>query len=511
MLSLALRLPFVNDPAYADEGGYLLAAHRWATGTSGGMSTSVAGRLGGGLYGDLWVDRPPLLMLFWRAADAAGGLVTARLFGCLLVATLVVFAGWAGRLVGGRAGAVSAAFTAAALASTPALGAREIDGELLAVPWLMASVTFTLLAVRAQRPTTPATRWVTPRWAGLAGVTGSIAVLTKQNFVDAIAFALVLIIGSGLTGRLPWRSVRHLLGWGLAGAAAVVVPTMVWASTTAAGIRGLAYVLYGFRSDAAVVVFTHNFTAPASRLGTLGAAALACGLVFVLVAWAASVRPVRSWRTGDALPVAAMVMLVVGVAGVALGASYWAHYLIGLVPVTALAEGMLVARGQRSPSVPGGLWKVGTSALAAYVVAAAVVAGGVTLVTTLPSQLTEAALVDMLSASSGPGDTVFIAYGHANVVEESGLSPAYPQLWSLPMRTLDPQLRELTRTLSGSSAPTWVVQWDDFDSWGIDAHGRLAATVQQHYRLAETVCGVDVYLRRDVQRTVTASTSPCPG
>lgn len=33
LLARALRLPFVAEPAYPDEGGYLLAARQWAAGT----------------------------------------------------------------------------------------------------------------------------------------------------------------------------------------------------------------------------------------------------------------------------------------------------------------------------------------------------------------------------------------------------------------------------------------------------------------------------------------------
>jgi hypothetical protein len=41
-------LPFVGAPASPDEGGYLLVASQWSRGTS--------------LYGNYWVDRPPLLI-----------------------------------------------------------------------------------------------------------------------------------------------------------------------------------------------------------------------------------------------------------------------------------------------------------------------------------------------------------------------------------------------------------------------------------------------------------------
>jgi hypothetical protein len=511
VLALALRLPFVAEPAYPDEGGYLLAARSWASAAGPRPDGDVPGHLGGGLYGDLWVDRPPLLMLFWRGIDAAGGIVTARLVACGLVVALVVLAGWAGHLLSGRAGALAASFTAAALASSPALGARAVDGELLSVPWVMASVTFTLLAVRrgggaSHRVT------ATAGWAVLAGLTAAVALLTKQNFIEGIVFALVLVAGCRLSRSLSPRAAAVVLGGAATGAGLVAAAALWWASTTDAGIAGLWYLLYGFRSDALLVVFTHSLAAPVSRLGVLAAAAVGTGLAIVLVTWvAAAGRMRRSDQTQGPLLAAVGAVLGVGLAGVALGASYWVHYLVGLVPVAAVAAGML-ARWARSARPGGEYWsRVRAVGPVGYVVTAAVVAAVVAGLSTYPSRQTEAAVAATLRTAALPADTVFIAYGHPNVVHEAGLSPAYPHLWSLSMRTLDPDLSELRRTLSGPRAPTWVVQWDHIDSWGIDADGRLAAVLRQRYRLAETVCGVQVLLRRDALRAVPDVTARCPG
>ena len=44
-----------------------------------------------------------------------------------------------------------------------------------------------------------------------------------------------------------------------------------------------------------------------------------------------------------------------------------------------------------------------------------------------------------------PGDTLVVYGGRADLQLESGLSSPYAYLWSLPMRTLDPDLAELRR------------------------------------------------------------------
>ncbi len=84
---MLVRVPRVGALAYPDEGGALLVVRQWQT-------------EGPGLYGPLEVDRPPLLMAFWRVAAALGGVEPARWLVCPLVATLVLAAGWAGWLIG---------------------------------------------------------------------------------------------------------------------------------------------------------------------------------------------------------------------------------------------------------------------------------------------------------------------------------------------------------------------------------------------------------------------------
>ncbi|MDF2966340.1 MAG: hypothetical protein K0Q93_118 [Nocardioidaceae bacterium] len=441
VLALALRLPFVAEPAYPDEGGYLLAARSWASAAGPGPVGDVPGDLGGGLYGDLWVDRPPLLLLFWRAVDAAGGIVTARLVACGLVVALVIFAGW----------------------------------------------------------------------AVLAGLTAALAVVTKQNFSDGVVFALVLVAGSWMSRSLSARTAITVLGGAAVGAGVVATAALWWASTTEAGIAGLWYVLYGFRADAFLVVFTHSLAAPMSRLGILATAAVGTGLAIVLMTWVAAVgRMRRSDPTQLPLLAAVGAMLGVALGAVALGASYWVHYLVGLVPVAALAIGMLAGQARSSRS-GGARWPARRPVgLVVCVVTAAVIASVLAGPLTEPSRQTEAAVATTLRTAARPADTVFIAYGHPNVVQEAGVWPAYPYLWSLSMRTLDPHLSELRRTLSGQHAPTWVVQWNDIDSWDIDPDGRVAAILRQRYQPTETVCGVQVLLRRDAVRAVTNVTAHCP-
>ena len=87
----------------------------------------------------------------------------------------------------------------------------------------------------------------------------------------------------------------------------------------------------------------------------------------------------------------------------------------------------------------------------------------------------------------------------------------YPQLWTLPMRTLDPHLNGLRRVLTGPHAPTWVVAWGDMNPWHIDAHGRIRLALATHYREVANVCGHRVYLHDGVVRTLASEQCTPPG
>ena len=114
-----------------------------------------------------------------------------------------------------------------------------------------------------------------------------------------------------------------------------------------------------------------------------------------------------------------------------------------------------------------------------------------------------------IAASAAPGDTIVTAYGHADLVGSSGLSSPYRYLWSLPVRTLDPQLHELNRVLSGTDAPTWFVTWNRVHSWGLDSTA-VRETLGRDYRPVDRICGHTVYLRNGVTRPEPHAQTVCP-
>jgi hypothetical protein len=164
LLAALWRAPFADRPLSSDEGGFLLVASQWSPGHS--------------LYGNYWVDRPPLLIFFFGLADGLGGALALRILGIVLVVTSVVLAALVGRLVvrrvdpeaAGRA-ELLAALTAAVFLVSPLFGSFEVNGELIAVPLVLAGV---LALLHADELTRPAQR---AGWLVGAGGLGAAAAL----------------------------------------------------------------------------------------------------------------------------------------------------------------------------------------------------------------------------------------------------------------------------------------------------------------------------------------------
>jgi hypothetical protein len=472
-LAIALRLPFIHDLPYTDEGGMLVVSAHWQTG-------------GPFLYGHLFVDRPPLLLVFFRLAATLGGVVPLRVLGLVFVGAAVLCAARAGTVLGGVRGAVASSLTCAALLADPRLGTREVDAETLGVPLVLLAALLALEGVRWDRRG----HW----WLTCAGAAGTAAILVKQNLVDGLLFASVLVLADGLASHAaPRRTARALTRVAL-GAVIPGIAAITW-SATSAGPGGLWYSLYGFRVASSAALFGRLSTAQDARLEQMISSALLSGLVPLLgVALVPLLR-----RTGrDPASTAILVMLAGEVVGVAGGGYYWTHYLIGLVPATSLMVGRAAA-------------VVSRPFLLVAALAASVAMTGIDVATAPthgPDSVSEiGSLSTWLDGVEHPGDSGVVLDGEAAVFETTGLRPVYPFLWTLPQRILDPHLRRLARTLSSSPGPTFVVVRSPVDPYGQDPQGRVQRALHQHYRRIADVCGDVVYLRRGVVRTSTLTPS----
>lgn len=474
-LACALRLAGVPAPVFADEAGFTLVARAWDASASS-------------VYGPYFVDRPPLVIAVFGLTDALGTPFGIRVLGALAAAGTVLLAGRIGLLVGTPASARWAAVAVAALVSTPLIDNVAVKGELLALPAIGISLWCALLAVRsaARRPVLLATS---------AGLAAGIAVGLKQNLVGGAVFALVLWATATAVGDLSRRRAAALVGGLVAGASVPVLATLGWA--LAHGVRPgvLWYTVYGFRADASSRLAEAEGAAY-ERLGLLVAAAVVGGIVTVLAGFVVHLR--REWHRDRPVTAAVSALLVVEVAGLLAGGSYWRDYLFPLVPAAGLAVALLAARSGKV-----GLRMRWAAALTA---ASATVSFAVWAGAALTGTVADAGVRTgkAIAAAAEPGDTLVVFGGRADLQLASGLPSPYPHLWSLPMRTLDPDYGDLRALVSGPDAPTWLVEWVPFGSWRGGAAGggaALEALLAERYVEHGTGCdGRPVLLLRGVDR-----------
>ena len=457
-----------------DEGGFAMVARYAGTG-------------GPFLYGPEWVDRPPgLIGLFVFAGHL--GPYGVRLTAAVLAVALVAALASAAEAVGGRSAARWAAWTGFAFGSSVLLQAQRLNGEIAAATFVGVSMAALVRALLVS-----SSRSQTALLGFLAGASATGAALMKQSFVDAFVFAGVLLLVGVATrpNRLIYRPPQVLatLAAFTTGAALPAAATLRWAHDHG-GIGVLLYATLGFRADAAAVMAHGSWTAPLYRLGALAMFAWLSGLLFLIVHLAYSHR--HRLRRPDPLPWAVATTAGVELLGVLVGANFWSHYLIALIPTVALAAGLSVNR-----RVPGARW---TRLLVVLAVGVTALVSPIAAITAAHAPSAAYSTGRWVASSAHPDDTLVVPFSHANVIDAAHLRPGYPYAWSLPARTLDPHLELLTGTLNGPAAPTWVVRWDAADSWGLDPDDHVEAALQEHYRSVGPICGHSVWLHDGVSR-----------
>lgn len=473
LVAVLARLPALTRPIRADEAGFFLVARAWDP-------------LAGSMFGPYWVDRPPFLIAVFKAVDLAGGETALRILGALVAGLVVLLAARVAHLVGAAPRAVPwTAVLAAALVSNPLIDVVAVKGELLALPLILGSMALTLLAVRRR----------SALLALAAGLLGALALGLKQNLASALVFAGVFLLGSVVTRRLAVRDAGRLLLAGVAGVAVPVLGTLLWARAEGVRPSTVWYAVYGFRSDAARVIADGSTGAPERRAWLLVGIALGCVLLPVIGGLFAHLRELLL----DDPPVvmATVAVVAVDLVGLVAGGSYWRDYLLALIPAAVLCTALLAGRESR----PGRTMR----AVIVVSVISAVVAMAVWAVwnATGRQEFDEVDTGRAIAAAAEPGDTLVVFGGRADLQETSGLDSPYPYLWSLPMRTRDPDYAELRGVLQSADPPTWLVEWVDFDGWDAPAGPALRRAVERRYVVHGTACnGHPVYLLRGLVRPV---------
>ena len=469
LVSSALRLPGLLATPSSDEAGFLLVARSWAPDADS-------------LYGAYWVDRPPVLLAAYRWSDALIGDLGPRLLALLLAAVLVVAVHLLATRLTSPGAARVATVVAVALLADPDLSAWTAKGEVLGTPLVALSW---LLLVRALDTGSS-------RAALVAGVCAMTACGFKQSLVGGLVFAVVLLGASLMSARLPPDRVARAAGRFAVGAALPVLVCVAWLAMSPATIAAGWYQVVGFRADASAVLAASDSRAPVERGHDLIWLFVVCGMAPLAALGVASVR--RWFARWPALSLALLAATVVDLIGVVVSGSYWHAYLVPLIPDVALLAALAASCTPPFRSL--------TRFVAAFAVVATATAylgfAEARLISPTPSGPWQAG--DAISLVSGRDDTIVSLYGNAELVEASGLPSPYRHLWSLPMRTLDPDQDELRALLSGPDAPTWVVGVLPLNSWHIDDSWRLRNLLMSNYRLLTSPCGPVIWLRGDTVR-----------
>lgn len=458
-------VPFMGRPLSPDEGGLLMVARQWGPGDS--------------LYGDYWVDRPPLLIVLVAIGNLLGGAWGLRVLGLVAVFASVVLAGRLGRVVAPHTptAGLLPALTAGLLIGTPLFGGSVVNAELLGLPFLLTGM---VAAVTCTRTTGRAALW----WGTAAGAAGAAAFLVKQNLLDVFVLLLMLAVMTTLRGS--GRAAAAMIVAAAKGAVVVLVVVLGGAALLGTGFGDLWTAVVSFRWEAASVVL--DSPAAGHRFRLLLLALLGSGAPLLVGELLLRLRRPRR-DAGGAVPgllFPALAVIVWEVAAVLGGGSFWVHYLMGLVPGLVLLSALvgLPERVRSSVGVTYALVAVSTLCSIGWIVVH-------------PIDRSEHEVAMFLAARAEPGDTATVTFGVPSILEAADLESPYQHLWSLPVRVRDQQLHELAGLLAGSDRPTWlVISGIGLGSWGIDTDA-AQPYIALHYDRVADVAGYRIFREKE--------------
>jgi hypothetical protein len=477
-----VRASYVPRPLRNDEGGYLLVARHWHTG-------------GEFLYGDYFVDRPPLLLLLFKLASLTEWDQAIRVVALPFVLVFVL-AGWrAGSLLAGPAGGRWAALVAAGLMCSPGLAADQADGELFGAALVMGSIALALSAWHTDSPTRRL--WS----AAAAGAVAAAAPLVKQNLVEGLLFLAGLVVfaswGQDETAR---RRARALAKTAVLGALLPCAALWLWLGVAGIEASRAWRELVGFRGAAFEAIWSSSPDSTLRKAAVLLVLGVVTGLLPVVLTWFLGRRRCPPYGSPEARTIA--TLLAFGVVAITAGGSYWPPYLLQMAPAAVLATAAMAPLAS-----PAGSWMRAAGRMVVSTAALGTVLA-VVVHATVPSIWYSQRIGEWLAASKAADDTGFVAYGLPSVLETADMPSPYPHLWSVPMRTYDPEQARLRATLAGPQAPAWIVQVTGLNAWGIDDAALLRNLVHDRYRLVGDICGHPVFLRQDLTREL-APPPPC--
>jgi hypothetical protein len=114
-----------------------------------------------------------------------------------------------------------------------------------------------------------------------------------------------------------------------------------------------------------------------------------------------------------------------------------------------------------------------------------------------PGGRNDTTIARFVRENAKPGDTIEVLYARADLLQLAGLRPAYRYAWSLMMRARPDAIPRLNALLASPQRPTWVIEWEDPATTGLDADGNTESLLAHYYVTAGDVCGKPVLVRVD--------------
>ncbi|MFN8515811.1 MAG: hypothetical protein U0841_25160 [Chloroflexia bacterium] len=201
LAAVALRLPYLDVPISADEGGYATAAYWWARGDT--------------LYQNITITRPQGIFAVFRLIDALGlGSVRGiHLFAAAWVALTTLALLWLVTYRWGRAVGLGAAVLFAVVMATPWLEGYHANAELfMALPLLLG------VGALLRADDYPLADRRALGWLLASGVAGAIALLLKPSGIALLPLAALWLarrwrIERATAGEWLTAEGYLLLGW----------------------------------------------------------------------------------------------------------------------------------------------------------------------------------------------------------------------------------------------------------------------------------------------------------
>jgi 4-amino-4-deoxy-L-arabinose transferase-like glycosyltransferase len=498
--SLLLRLPFLNVPMNADEGGYAYVAQRWFDGR-------------GQLYQDIWLSRSQgIFVLYHLIFESIGTGAMALHIASWLTGLATTFFVWLFvREWLGEKPALAAALLFTLISGSPYIEGYTANAEVfMALPAAAAA----WLMLRSSRR-----GW---HWSSLVGI-GLLAALATHLKPSGVVVLPLGVAFAFMMANGDWRTAVKRSAWMTGAFAAGLAPAFIHGWLV--GWDNFIYASLTYRLEfqssanatrahhwerirdlmqhcralvaAVFVVASARWTAGFSWQTVPNLAPRTTGVVAkpLILGFAPPVRERASTET-----ILLRLWIVSCLAGIAMGGDWWDHYLIQIA--APLAIWLVVAFRDLADRLD----RVLRAGVIAIVVALLVaqywvgVAGNANAISQWLYQRDDYTAAPEIAAyldeHTAPETPIYVAFSQPAIYYLSDLPAAYRYLYQQELRALPHAEDDLIAMVKSDDRPLYIV---DTGQRAPVPDGGLSfwTTVAQHYHLETEIGGVRIYRAND--------------